>query len=155
MATEYKLSYTGQEIDEKLGKIVDLDTTLTQSGKTADAKAVGDAIENLSKEIDTIKNSMVDSGDDPAITAISVTESSDGTVTIVNTLDNGELETIVLSSDANGNPNKLTYNDNEIPITWTDNGHSGGSGYITVSSVDELPEDAEDGTLAVVVEGDE
>lgn len=150
MATEYKLSYTGQEIDEKLGKIVDLDTTLTQSGKTADAKAVGDAIENLSKEIDTIKNSMVVDDDDPVITAIAVTESADGTVTMVNTLEDGGTETLVISPDANGNPSKLTYNDTEIPITWTDNGYSGSSGYITVPSIDELPEDADDGTLAVV-----
>ena len=120
MATEYKLSYTGQEIDEKLGKIVDLDTTLTQSGKTADAKVVGDAIESLSKEIETIKNSMVVDGDNPTITAIAVTESADGTVTMVNTLDNGETETIVISPDANGIPNKLTYNGTEIPITWTE-----------------------------------
>ena len=74
MATEYKLSYTATEIDEKLGKIdslvatvngvspdangnveiqasggnVDLDTTLTQSGKAADAKAVGDALKSIS-----------------------------------------------------------------------------------------------------------
>lgn len=120
MATEYKLSYTGQEIDEKLGKIVDLDATLTQSGKTADAKAVGDAIGNLSKEIDTIKNSMVDGGDDPAITAIAVTESADGSVTMVNTLADGGTETLVISPDANGNPSKLTYNGIEIPIAWTE-----------------------------------
>lgn len=47
MATEYKLSYTAQEIDEKLGKIVDIDTTLTKSGFAADAKVVGDALAKI------------------------------------------------------------------------------------------------------------
>jgi hypothetical protein len=51
MTTEYKLSFTAQDIDEKLGKIVDLDTTLTQSGKAADAKAVGDAVNQLFGEM--------------------------------------------------------------------------------------------------------
>lgn len=59
-------------------------------------------------------------GDDPAITAISVTESADGTVTMVNTLEGGGTETIVISPDANGNPSKLTYDSTEIPITWTE-----------------------------------
>lgn len=59
-------------------------------------------------------------GDDPAITAISVTESADGTVTMVNTLEGGGTETIVISPDANGNPSKLTYNGTEIPITWNE-----------------------------------
>lgn len=58
--------------------------------------------------------------DSPGVTAISVTESEDGTVTMVNTLDNGETETIVLSPDAEGNPNKLTVNGTEVPITWTE-----------------------------------
>ena len=56
----------------------------------------------------------------PAITAISVTESADGTVTMVNTLEGGGTETLVISPDANGNPSKLTYNGTEIPITWTE-----------------------------------
>lgn len=50
-----------------------------------------------------------------ALTAVSMTEAPDGTITIVNTLDNGT-ETIILSTDENGNPNKLTYNGNEIPF---------------------------------------
>lgn len=75
MATEYKLSYTATEIDEKLGMVdsmvksvngvmpdengnveitvsetgtnIELDTTLTVEGKAADAKAVGDALANI------------------------------------------------------------------------------------------------------------
>lgn len=58
--------------------------------------------------------------DGPAVTAISVTEGEDGTVTMVNTLDNGETETIVVIPDASGNPASLTYNGTEIPITWTE-----------------------------------
>lgn len=44
MATEYKLSYTATQINEKLGKIVDLDTTLTVEGAASDAKSVGNAL---------------------------------------------------------------------------------------------------------------
>lgn len=49
---------------ELSGGNIDLDTTLTQSGKAADAKAVGDAVENLSEEINDIKNSMVGGDED-------------------------------------------------------------------------------------------
>jgi hypothetical protein len=52
------------------------------------------------------------------VTAISVTEAADGTVTMVNTLEGGGTETIVIGADANGNPNKLTVNGKEIPISW-------------------------------------
>lgn len=52
------------------------------------------------------------------VSAIAITESADGTVTMVNTLSSGETETIVIGADANGNPNKLTVNGKEIPIDW-------------------------------------
>ena len=48
MATEYKLSYTAEEINNRLGNP---DTTLSVSGKAADAKAVGDALETLEGKI--------------------------------------------------------------------------------------------------------
>ena len=51
MATEYKLSYPAAEINEKLGKIVDLDTTLTHEGEAADAKATGDALNQIKDEL--------------------------------------------------------------------------------------------------------
>lgn len=51
MATEYKLSYPAAEINEKLGKIVDLDTTLTHEGKAADAKATGDALNQIKDDL--------------------------------------------------------------------------------------------------------
>lgn len=53
------------------------------------------------------------------IAAISVTEAADGTVTMVNKLESGT-ETIVISPDANGNPNSLTYNGTAIPVEWTE-----------------------------------
>lgn len=56
----------------------------------------------------------------PTIKDIAVTEAADGTVTMVNTLKDGGTETLVLSPDANGNPNKLILNGTEIPITWTE-----------------------------------
>ena len=55
----------------------------------------------------------------PAITDISVTEAVNGMVTMVNTLNNGETETIVISADADGNPAGLTYNGTAIPLTFT------------------------------------
>lgn len=51
-----------------------------------------------------------------AITAISVTEASNGNVTITNTLEGGATETITITADANGNPKTV----NGIPITWTE-----------------------------------
>lgn len=57
---DYKLSYAAEEIDERLGKVADFDTTLTQSGKAADAKAVGDAIQQFSEEIAESKTTVSD-----------------------------------------------------------------------------------------------
>lgn len=54
------------------------------------------------------------------IASISVTTAADGSVTMVNTLSGGGTETLAISADANGNPNKLTYNGTEIPITWNE-----------------------------------
>ena len=52
------------------------------------------------------------------VTAIAVTEAVDGTVTMINTLESGNMEAIIISPDENGNPSKLTYNGKEIPISW-------------------------------------
>lgn len=60
MATEYKLSYPAAQINEKLGKIVDLDTTLTNRGEAADAKAVGDAI---GRKVDKVDGKGLSSND--------------------------------------------------------------------------------------------
>ena len=59
-------------------------------------------------------------GSGPAIVDIVVVERLDGTVTMVNTLEGGGTETLVLTPDESGNPNKLTCNGTEIPISWTE-----------------------------------
>ena len=63
MATEYKLSYPAAEINEKLGKIVDLDTTLTHEGEAADAKATGDALNQIKDDLDTYYIKLSDISD--------------------------------------------------------------------------------------------
>lgn len=83
-------------------------------------KSVPDADIIVNLAIFAEGNGSATGGDDVAITAISVTESADGSVTMVNTLVGGGTETLVISADANGNPSKLTYNGTEIPITWTE-----------------------------------
>lgn len=54
------------------------------------------------------------------VTAVAVTENADGSVTMVNTLSDGSTETIVVTADAEGNPNGLTVNGTAIPLTWTE-----------------------------------
>ena len=95
-----------------------------------DLKVLGlEGTEQLVEEIKSLVAASGGSGgneDTPtaSVTAVSVTESADGTVTMINTLDNGETETIAISPDIYGNPNKLTYNGIEIPITWNSEGGS-------------------------------
>ena len=88
------------------------------------AGTVPDSGWNGDKYLGTDENGNVVEKDAPeggasgaAVTAISVTEAADGTVTMVNTLEEGT-ETIVIGADASGNPNKLTVNGKEIPISW-------------------------------------
>ena len=57
-----------------------------------------------------------------SVCAISVTERSDGSVGMVNTLQGGGTETIVITPDAEGNPSKLSYNGKEISIGWVVSG---------------------------------
>lgn len=64
----------------------------------------------LVEEIEAKVNSPVKS--------IAITEHADGSVTMVNTLEEGT-ETIVVSADAEGNPSGLTVNGVEIPIAYT------------------------------------
>lgn len=91
-----------------------------------DLKVLG--LEGTEQLVEEIKSLVAAPVGNASIIGISVTEAPDGTVTMVHTLDNGETETLVISPDVNGNPNKLTHNGIEIPITWTDNGSSGASG---------------------------
>ena len=68
MAT-FKSKYTGEQLDKAIGDVlngnvgsggatetVKLDTTLTQAGKAADAKATGDRLAALSKEIEQLSD---------------------------------------------------------------------------------------------------
>lgn len=70
--------------------------------------------------IDEVLEQIPEGGGDAGsgVTAISVTEAADGTVTMVNTLTTGGTETIVISPDANGKPGSITYNGVAIPIEW-------------------------------------
>ena len=89
--------------------------TVPDSGWSADKYLGTDENGNVVE-----KNAPEGSASGAAVTAISVTEAADGTVTMVNTLDDGTTETIVIGADANGNPNGLTYNGVAIPLTWTE-----------------------------------
>ena len=57
--------------------------------------------------------------DGATVSSISITESVDGSVTMVNTLSDGSTETIVIPADTEGNPSGLTYNGVAIPLTYT------------------------------------
>ncbi len=56
----------------------------------------------------------------PTVTDVTVTENADGSVTMVNTLSDGSTETIVVTADADGNPNSMTVNGAVIPVTWNE-----------------------------------
>lgn len=54
MATEYKLSYTASDINERLRKVNDIDSLKALVGNTSVSDQISDAIENL--EIDTYEH---------------------------------------------------------------------------------------------------
>ena len=85
-----------------------------------DREAVHFTEQTLTEEQKAQVRENIGVSEKPAVTNISVTESADGTVTMVNTLADGGTETLVISPDASGNPSKLTYNGAEIPITWNE-----------------------------------
>ena len=53
------------------------------------------------------------------VAGVAITEGADGSVTMVNTLESGATETIIVSADAEGNPNGLSYNGVAIPFSYT------------------------------------
>lgn len=62
VATEYKLSYTASEINEKLRKVDNIacvDETLTKSKYAADAKITGDYLTRLNDDVVNIKANMI------------------------------------------------------------------------------------------------
>lgn len=84
-----------------------LGSILTTGGQEPEAPTESEyarIMELLSGKLDPVK-------------AVSVTEAADGTITMVNTLPEGT-EIILLTPDADGNPGKLTYNGQEVPISW-------------------------------------
>jgi hypothetical protein len=90
---------------ENVGNRVTVVDENSTDSKYPTAKAVHTALQAVEKNLVCSVNS------------IAVTEATDGTVTMVNTLEEGT-ETIVLTPDASGNPYRLTYNGKEIPISW-------------------------------------
>lgn len=86
-----------KRLDLKTGDLLD----------TSVFKHIDDAIEALN----TMPSEVVN---------IAVTANIDGNVTIVNTLNDGSQETVVIIADSDGNPATLIYNGTEIPITWTE-----------------------------------
>lgn len=104
VCTNDEWSTDGITLENAGNRVTVIDENSTDS-KYPTAKAVQTALQAVEKNLVCSVNS------------ISVTEATDGTVTMVNTLEEGT-ETIVLTPDANGNPNKLTYNGKEIPISW-------------------------------------
>ena len=61
MAT-YQSQYTGAQIDQAIGAALTPDTSLSQTGKLADAKAAGDAVSAVSNELNSIENFKWSSG---------------------------------------------------------------------------------------------
>jgi hypothetical protein len=97
---------TLENVDNKV-TVIDENSTDSQYPT---AKAVKNAVQEL-------ENNLVYN-----VNSISVTERSDGAVRMVNTLENGATETIIITPDENGNPNRLTYNGMEIPLSWVVSG---------------------------------
>ena len=84
--------------------------SIPDNGLTEDE--VQDMIDDALADLDTGSGSATVAG-------ISITEATDGSVTMVNTLSDGSTETIVISADTDGNPSGLTYNGVAIPLTYT------------------------------------
>ncbi len=92
-------------------KIRCLHSILSSGGQVPEAPA-----ESAYARIIELLNGKMD-----PVNAISVTESADGSITMINTLAEG-VEILALTPNADGNPGKLTYNGKEIPIGWVVSG---------------------------------
>ena len=60
MAKEYKLSYTASQIDEKLGKVDDIDSLKELVGNTPVADQINVSMQNISQEINEIRNDVLE-----------------------------------------------------------------------------------------------
>lgn len=89
------------------GASVELDTTLTQSGKAADAKAVGDALADKQPKGDYLTQNEL-----PDMTAYRTAEAQD-------VIDAGKQDTLIQSGAAVGQIAKITaVDDNGKPTAW-------------------------------------
>lgn len=89
------------------GSAVELDTTLTQSGKAADAKAVGDALAEKQPKGDYLTQNEL-----PDMTAYRTAEAQD-------VIDSGKQDTLIQSGAAVGQIAKITaVDDNGKPTAW-------------------------------------
>ena len=100
------------------GSAVELDTTLTQSGKAADAKAVGDALNGKQNTLiqsgatvgQIAKITAVDDNGKPTAWQAVDMASGGGEWELINeaTLTEDEISEITISGDSNGNPFELS-----------------------------------------------
>ena len=105
MCTNDVWSAASMAFEDTSNRVKVIDENSTDS-EYPTAKAVEDRVKNLGNATDTIAG-------------VAITEAADGTVTMVNTLSSGETETIIVSADAEGNPNGLSYNGVAIPFSYT------------------------------------
>ena len=145
MAT-YKSKYTGEQIDKAVGDVlngnvgsggatetVELDATLTQAGKAADAKATGERLTALSEEIEQLKDpgetitktGVIVSIDADAGAEIKVEADTAETVTLyhsgINVLPNFAIEKTQNGVTSVLNPNgKVTFSGAPSSTAWFD-----------------------------------
>ena len=124
------------------GASVELDTTLTQSGKAADAKAVGDALAEKQPKGDYITQNEL-----PDMTAYRTAEAQD-------VIDAGKQDTLIQSGAAVGQIAKITsVDDNGKPTAWqaVDMPSGGGGGSAQRVVVDTTLSDS---ASAIIIDSD-
>lgn len=85
--------------------------------------SVAQGEENAGKPLVVGDDGSVTLGEvDPALTVLSVTEETDGSVTITEILEGDASNIITVSADSSGNPSSVTANGVTVPITWTEAG---------------------------------
>ena len=125
------------------GASVELDTTLTQSGKAADAKAVGDALAEKQPKGDYLTQNEL-----PDMTAYRTAEAQD-------VIDAGKQNTLIQSGAAVGQIAKITaVDDTGKPTAWeaVDMPSGGGETWELINEIT-IPDDAEE-TNALVINKD-
>ena len=125
------------------GASVELDTTLTQSGKAADAKAVGDALANKQPKGDYLTQNEL-----PDMTAYRTAEAQ-------NVIDAGKQDTLIQSGASVGQIAKITVVDSSgKPTAWEAvDMPSGGGGWDLITDIT-LTEDGGGGSISIVTRND-